>query len=197
MRGPLVVTVQVNGFVPEGEALTRAGARPGDLIYVSGTLGDAAAGLQRLQSSALGSDEALWLRERLDRPTPRLALGQALRGLASSCIDISDGLCADLGHIMERSILGAQVDSAALPLSPQLLALMGESEARQLALHGGDDYELCFTVPEQKESELLRLAATFDVPIRKIGEMNNEVGVLRIDAEPASGGGYDHFREPQ
>lgn len=197
VRGPLVVTVQVNGFVPEGEGLLRSEARPGDLVYVSGTLGDAAAGLELVQSGVLDSDEARWLRERLDLPTPRIALGQALRGLATSCIDISDGLCADLRHIMERSILGAAIDSNLVPLSPQLLAIKGESTARQLALHGGDDYELCFTVPETREAELLRLAATFDVPITKIGEMNNEVGVLRIDGEVVVGGGYDHFRESE
>ena len=95
---------------------------------------------------------------------------------------------------MERSHLGCDIDSHALPLSPQLLAVMGEG-AQALALHGGDDYELCFTVPEPKEAELLRLAATFDVPITCIGEVNNEVGVLRIDGELAPGCGYDHFRE--
>jgi thiamine-monophosphate kinase len=195
VRGPLVLTVQVNGFVPEGEALTRSEARPGDLLYVSGTLGDAAAGLELVQGDRLDSDAALWLRERLDRPTPRITLGQSLRGIASSCIDISDGLCADVGHIMERSILGAAIDSAQLPLSSQLLAVKGEDDARQLALHGGDDYELCFTVAEQKEAELQRLAASFDVAITKIGEVNNEVGVLRIDGEPIQGNGYDHFRE--
>lgn len=195
VRGPLVLTVQVNGFVPEGEGLLRAEARPGDLIYISGTLGDAAAGLSLVQGGDVNSEATQWLRERLDRPTPRIALGQALRGIASSCIDISDGLCADLGHIMERSILGAEIDSSLLPLSPQLLSLKDENSARKLALHGGDDYELCFTVPETKEPELLRLAATFDVPITKIGEVNNEVGVLRINGEPVAAGGYDHFRE--
>ncbi len=194
VRGPLVLTVQLNGFVPEGAALTRFDARPGDRLYVSGTLGDAAAGLQLLQADKLDSEEALYLRQRLDRPTPRIALGQALRGLATACIDISDGLCADVVHIMERSHLGCDIDSHALPLSPQLRAVIGEG-ATALALHGGDDYELCFTVPVQKEAELLRRAASFDLPITCIGEVNNEVGVLRIDGEPAQGSGYDHFRE--
>ncbi|MDH5784893.1 MAG: thiamine-phosphate kinase [Chromatiales bacterium] len=194
VRGPLVLTVQVTGFVPEGDELTRAGARPGDLLYVSGTLGDAAAGLEQVQSGTLDSEDARWLRERLDRPTPRVALGQALRGVATSCIDISDGLCADLGHIMERSILGAEIDSSLLPLSSQLLSVKDEEAARQLALYGGDDYELCFTVPETKEAELMRFAATFDVPITKIGEVNNEVSVMRIDGEPVTTSGYDHFR---
>jgi thiamine-monophosphate kinase len=194
VRGPLVLTLQASGFVPEGEALTRAGAAPGDLLYVSGTLGDAAAGLELVKAGSLNSREARWLRQRLDRPTPRIALGQALRGIASSCIDISDGLCADVAHIMERSHLGAAIDSRSLPLSPELLRVKGEEAARGLALNGGDDYELCFTVPEQKEAELLRLAATFAVAVTRIGEVNNEVGVLRVDGEIVSGGGYDHFR---
>jgi thiamine-monophosphate kinase len=195
VRGPLVLTVQVNGFVPEGEALTRFDARPGDLLYVSGTLGDAAAGLALVLGGEVEGEDARFLLERLDRPTPRIALGQALRGIASACIDISDGLCADVAHIMERSYLGCDIDSRALPLSSQLLALKGEAGAIPLALHGGDDYELCFTVPVQKEAELLRHAASFGVAITRIGEINNEVGVLRIDGEVVTGGGYDHFRE--
>jgi thiamine-monophosphate kinase len=197
VRGPLVLTVQLHGFVPEGAALTRFDARPGDLLYVSGTLGDAAAGLALVQANApasvLDGEEARYLRERLDRPTPRIALGLALRGIASACIDISDGLCADVGHIMERSHLGCEIESRLLPLSRQLLALKGETAARELALHGGDDYELCFSVPAQREAELLRLALTLDVPLTRIGEITNEVGVLRVDSEPVEGGGYDHF----
>lgn len=194
VRGPLVLTVQVHGFVPEGEALTRFDARPGDLLYVSGNLGDAASGLQHVQAGGPDSEAAHYLRERLDRPVPRIALGQALRGIASACIDISDGLCADVRHIMERSYLGCDIDSSALPLSPELLAVTGDG-AVALALHGGDDYELCFSVPVQREAELLRLARTLDLPLTRIGEINNEVGVLRIDGDVVQGGGYDHFRE--
>ncbi|MCW8918210.1 MAG: thiamine-phosphate kinase, partial [Gammaproteobacteria bacterium] len=194
VRGPLVVTVQMHGFVPEGEALTRSGARPGDLIYVSGTLGDAAAGLALVFDAAIDGEEARYLRARLDRPTPRIELGLALRGIASACIDISDGLCADVGHIMERSYLGAEIESRLLPLSRELLALRGEAAARELALYGGDDYELCFCVPPQREAELLRLARTLALPLTRIGEITNEVGVLRVDGEPVVGGGYDHFR---
>ena len=195
VRGPLVITVQLNGFVPEDGALTRAGARPGDRLYVSGTLGDAAVGLELLQSGITDSEEAQWLRARLDCPAPRIALGVALRGLASSCIDISDGLCADVRHIMERSHVGAEVDSSLLPLSSQLLSVKDASEARRLALQGGDDYELCFSVPEEREPELMRLAASLGVPITHIGEVTNEVGVLRVDGEVVQGRGYDHFRE--
>ncbi len=196
VRGPLVLTAQVHGQLAEGEELTRSGARPGDLLFVSGTLGDAAAGLELVQGSgSLDCDGADRLRQRLDYPTPRVALGRALCGLATSCIDISDGLCADLGHLMERSHLGAEIDSSLLPLSTELVAIKGESAARQLALHGGDDYELCFTVPEAKEAELMRLATTFEVTVSRIGEMTNEVGMLRCDGEPIACAGYDHFRE--
>lgn len=195
VRGPMVLTVQINGFVPEGEALTRNQARPGDKLYVSGTLGDAAAGLQLVQRGNTKGENEGYLIERLNRPSPRLSLGQALRGLATSCIDISDGLCADVGHIMERSHLGAEIDTTTLPLSTQILAIEERENAIKLALHGGDDYELCFTVPEEKEAELKRFAATFDVPIHAIGEMTNEVGVLRLDGEELKRvAGYDHFR---
>lgn len=194
VRGPLVLTLQINGFVPEDEGLTRFNARPGDLLYVSGTLGDAAAGLQAVVSDECDGASFDFLRGRLDRPTPRIALGQSLRGIATACIDISDGLCADVIHIMERSHLGCDIDSRLLPLSPELLTMKGELAATELALHGGDDYELCFSVPVQKEAELKRLAASFDLPISRIGEMNNEVGVLRIGGELARVEGYDHFR---
>jgi thiamine-monophosphate kinase len=195
VRGPLVITVQVNGFVPEGEGITRFDGRPGDRLYVSGTLGDAAAGLELVLADKVEGEEGAWLRERLDRPSPRLALGQALRGLASACIDISDGLCADVAHIMERSHLGCNIDSATLPLSGALIEIKGEKGARSLALNGGDDYELCFTVPQEREADLKRLAVTFDLPVTCIGELNNEVGVLRIDGNVVEGGGYDHFKE--
>lgn len=194
VRGPLVVTLQAHGLIPQGEALTRSGARPGDLLYVSGCLGDAAAGLNLVQQNDTEGDARHHLRERLDRPTPRLLLGQQLRGVATSCIDISDGLCADLRHLMERSHLGAVIDSSLLPLSPQLLSLFDAATASDFALYGGDDYELCFTVPEQKESELLHLTTTLDVPLTRIGEVNNEVGVLRVDGKVVTGSGYDHFR---
>ena len=194
VRGPLVVTVQMHGFLPEEAALTRFAACPGDRLYVSGTLGDAAAGLALVIDGAVDGEEVRYLRERLDRPTPRIGLGLALRGIASACIDISDGLCADVGHIMERSYLGAEIESRLLPLSRELLALKGEVAARELALYGGDDYELCFCVPPQREAELLRLARTLALPLTRIGEITNEVGVLRVDGEPVAGGGYDHFR---
>jgi thiamine-monophosphate kinase len=142
--------VAVHGFVPPGQALTRHGARVGDEVMVTGTLGDAVAGLFALREPPRDDAARAVLRQsligRLTRPEPRVAAGIALRGLATACVDISDGLLADLGHICERSGVGAQLEAARLPRSAALRALHGEDESLQLALGGGDNYELCFTV---------------------------------------------------
>ena len=184
-RGPLSISVVVHGFVPPGRALTRAGARVGDAVLVTGTLGDAAAGLALVQAnggthpvrperreakskdrySPGATDEPGSSRDyliaRLNRPTPRLAAGLALRERASACIDISDGLLADLGHLCTASGVGAEIDAAALPLSPALQALHDDAGALPFALGGGDDYELCFSVPPARvaevQDELVRL----------------------------------------
>lgn len=160
-RGPLSITVTVHGFVPPGKALRRAGAQVGDAVMVTGTLGDAAAGLccldhgrddaDRLIMAAGGSRAKLL--ERLNRPQPRLAAGTFLRGIASACIDVSDGLLADLGHLCTASGVGAQIDADALPLSSALLTLF-DAQARDFALAGGDDYELCFTVPAERAASV-------------------------------------------
>lgn len=194
-RGPaVVVTAQVMGAVPEGAALTRHGARAGDLIYVSGTLGDARAALGVLARPAhsLSEAERHWL-SRYYLPLPRLALGQRLRGIASAAIDISDGLAADLGHILESSGVGAQVDVSRLPLS---CALHGHPQALDFALGGGDDYELCFTAAPARRDELAGLAAELGLPLTVVGEIEAEPG-LRLQADgravvPVSDG-YRHF----
>jgi thiamine-monophosphate kinase len=164
-RGPLSVSVTVHGFVPSDEALRRTGARVGDAIFVTGTLGDAAAGLRALQPSARPDEDTSKLREylidRLNRPTPRLAAGIALRDQAHACVDVSDGLLADLGHICSASGVGAEIDAALLPRSSALLGLYDDTTALQFALSGGDDYELCFCVPAnqlaQVQADLSRL----------------------------------------
>jgi thiamine-monophosphate kinase len=164
-RGPLTVSVAVHGFVPPGKALTRQGARVGDVVLVTGTLGDAAAGLRALQPSARPDEDTSKLREylidRLNRPTPRLAAGIALRDQAHACVDVSDGLLADLGHICSASGVGAEIDAALLPRSSALLGLYDDTTALQFALSGGDDYELCFCVPAnqlaQVQADLSRL----------------------------------------
>ena len=214
-QGPLSITVTIHGFVPESAALTRAGAQVGDGVYVTSTLGDAAAGLRlSVPSLAKGGSKALnfflpphagggaeggrgQLLERLHRPTPRIAQGLLLRGRATACIDVSDGLAADLRHICTASGVGAQIDADALPASPELIAAFGTDERRALQLAGGDDYELCFTVPEALVPELLRDLADSCCAATRIGRIVAGSGVSVRDAQgnpvelPKSG--WEHF----
>lgn len=188
-RGPLTVSIQVQGFVPRHGALTRKGAQPGDLICVTGTLGDSRAGLETLLQAEPASALNESLRQRFYAPEPRLACGLALRNLASACIDISDGLLADLGHILTASSCGADLYSAALPLSPPLLAYTDKDTAQAWALRGGEDFELCFTLPPSQRHRLEALP----VPVAVIGQIS-AVNGIRIDGEPVTGeAGYDHF----
>lgn len=202
-RGPLALTVQILGLVPTGAALRRDGARPGDAVFVSGTMGDAAAGLalaQRELSVFRGADDH-FLRERFVTPTPRVDLGQALRGIASAAIDISDGLHADLGKLLMASAVGARIALEHLPLSEALVRSAGLERARELALGGGDDYELCFTVPANQVAAAERAAAASSCPIRRIGSIESQSGLRCFDrGHPAAiaVAGYDHFaREPR
>ncbi len=150
--GHLTITIQICGFVPTGQALLRSGARVGDEIYVTGTLGDAGLGLRCIQTDLAVSQAAReFAIDRLNRPTPRLSESALLRTVAHSAIDISDGLVADLGHILTASGVGAEIQLERLPLSP---AVREYADALHLALSAGDDYELCFTVPAQKSAEL-------------------------------------------
>lgn len=193
-RGPLSLTVQALGTVPTGLALRRAGAQPGDGIYVSGTLGDAALALAlRLEDAFVPTE----LATRLDRPTPRLALGRALRGRASAAIDISDGLLADLGHLCARSGVGAEIDFAALPRSAAFDAAARGAADADKPLCGGDDYELCFTLPAAQETGIGALSAAGGCALTRIGRITTEPGVRCQDAAgrlvtPARTG-FDHF----
>lgn len=194
-RGPgLAATVQVAGLVPEGAALTRAGACVGDVVCVSGTPGEAAAGLAQALAGTPGADPAL--RARLDRPLPRVALGQALRGRASACIDVSDGLAADAAHIAAASGVGIVLDAGALPVSPALAAAGSAAEAREWLLHGGDDYELCFTLPPAIAADAAWQRA-LDVAVTPIGRVDTGPGVrLRTDdgdERALEVRGYRHF----
>lgn len=194
-RGPLTLTLQAMGSVPVGQALTRGGARPGDLVVVSGTLGDARAGLDlALATPWADADDPLLAR--FVAPTPRVALGCALRGVAQAAIDVSDGLLADLGHITEWSRCGARVDVARLPLSAALCARVGLATAREFALAGGDDYELVLAVPPDRLAEAAQRARAVGVPLTVIGEFVAGAGVACHDAgqvfEPAARG-YLHF----
>ena len=185
--GPLLVAIEATGTFPDSRPpLLRSGARPGDRIYVTGTLGDAA--------GALGGTVSL--RARLDLPEPRVAAGLALRGIATSAIDVSDGLCADIGHVLRASGVGASLESARIPLSDELLAAYGRERAAELALVGGDDYELAFTVPPEREHRLD--AAPLEVPITPIGIVERTPGLrcLGPDGRPRPvPAGYEHFAD--
>lgn len=197
VRGPLQVVVQLQGLVPAGAALTRAGARPGDRLFVTGTLGDAGAGLALVQGAPAcdGAHDA-FLRRRLDYPEPRVAAGRSLCGIASAAIDVSDGLLADLGHILDASGVGAELALDAIPFSDALKSCVGDGAQRlRLALTSGDDYELCFTVPEDKLSRLDSVVAEWEVPLTCIGEIRKGAGIGFGKGEPPVGilGGFDHF----
>jgi thiamine-monophosphate kinase len=194
-RGPLSVCVTVHGFVEEGRALRRGGARVGDDLWASGTLGDAAAALSQWRAGGAAEPP---LRARLDRPTPRLALGAALAGIATACIDVSDGLLADLGHLCTASGVGADARLDALPVSPALAALFTDETRHVLQAGGGDDYELCFTAsPEQAEA--VRAAADkAATPVARIGRIVDGTAVRALLADGAEWSppqhGYEHFR---
>ena len=198
-RGPLTLSVQIMGEVPRGAALRRDGARAGDDVWVSGTLGDAALALAALDGRVdVPKPSLARLRQRLDRPTPRVALGLALRGVARSAIDVSDGLVGDLGHICERSGLAAEVDVDALPKSTALKACDDARAVRAAQLAGGDDYELCFTAPRAARAAVRAAAREVRVPVACIGRMLRGAARVRVLSAGRElrlpRGGYDHFR---
>ena len=197
-QGPVAISVTLLGWVPAGEALRRSGAAPGDALFVSGTPGDAAAGLALEQGRLAAEATRESLRDRFLFPEPRVALGARLRGYASACIDVSDGLLADALKLARASGCGVELEAARLPLSAPLRAL-GSPQARSFALTGGDDYELCFTVPVR---QLERLGA--DLPsaqwgYTRIGTVCLEAGAHVRDesgVKSVAAPGYDHFAGP-
>ncbi len=199
-RGPLTVTVQAHGLVPADGALLRSGARAGDRVFVSGNLGDAAAALAVFGGSWNTTPEhRVYLEKRFYRPTPRLALGRALLPVASSAIDISDGLLADLGHIAAASDVAAVLDVDRLPLSPALAGYPERAQALDWALGGGDDYELCFTVPESRIETVTTVARDCRVALTEVGRIATGQGVQCRDArgDPVTPAvpGYQHFSD--
>lgn len=191
-RGPLSITITAIGDVPHRQAVRRDGAKPGDLICVTGTLGDGAAGLQEILAGRVPAEPLL---RQLNRPQPRVAAGVALRGLATAMIDLSDGLAGDLQHILDASGVGAVLDVDALPSSAALLAHAADADARRaLQLGGGDDYELCLCLPAERLVEACRVV---DVPLTVIGQITAErefrlrTGDGATMTSPASG--YRHF----
>ncbi len=204
-QGPLNICITVFGEVPRGQALLRSGAKVGDDIYVSGTLGDARLALEALQGKLELPPEVLAAaRLRLEHPTPRVALGTALRGIATSCIDISDGLAGDLGHILKASGVGAQVDAEAtinlVAASARKTSATGQFDARKqlkTVFSGGDDYELAFTAPPAARADVQAASSTSQTPVTRIGVIQAEPGLRLVDGagQPidVQFSSFDHF----
>jgi len=197
-RGPLNLCITVFGELPAGQALLRSGARAGDELYVSGTLGDARAALEVFRGG-LSVDRAAFetLRLAMEQPQPRVALGQALRGIATSAIDVSDGLLGDLGHVLRRSQVGATLEVDALPRSA-VLGTLSAALQREFTLAGGDDYELVFSAPPGLAAEVHAAASSAGVNVTRIGRLDAEPGLRLVDAHGAAlanrFGSFDHFK---
>ena len=196
--GPLNICITVFGVVPEGQALLRSGARAGDELWVSGTLGDARLALEAFRGSVLLPGAAFdAVRLRMECPTPRVALGQALRGVASSAIDLSDGLVGDLGHVLARSGVGATVDADGLPRSAVLDA-MPRALQLECMLAGGDDYELLFSAAPSRENDVRAAAERAAVAVTRIGRIEAAPGLRTVDGRGVALGqrfaSFDHFR---
>ena len=189
-KGPPAVTIQVIGVCPKGGEIRRDGAKAGDLIYLSGPLGSAALALAMLKSGRSPQPDCY---KRLLRPTPRVELGVSLRGIASAMIDVSDGLLADLGHLLGAGRVGARINMDSIPVDTYLDSECHSAEKWRYVLSGGDDYELCFTVPPAKQQELERIGQ----PGYRIGAITPEQGLCCIRNDGSEhipeGAGYSHF----
>ncbi len=197
VRGPLGVSLQITGFVPPGQALTRKGAKPGDGIYLTGATGLAGAGLACMLGDLQVQDEPPVWRQRFMRPQPRLAQGQALRGLASACLDISDGLLRDMGRLLEAGAVGATLQVQDLPGLSEMSSRVGEERARNLLLSAGDDYELCFTVPRKHEAKVVALGREWDCGCTRIGQVTELQSIRLLSNEqeiPFPAPGFEHFQ---
>lgn len=199
VRGPLVITIQVAGWVEADGWLTRSGARPGDLLFVSGIPGEAAAGLAVIQRRMLGGESAAFLQHRFLRPRPRIELGRQLRTVASAAMDVSDGLLTDLKKLCAASGVGARLNVDGLPESPAMHELFEAEDGLQYALAGGDDYELLFTLPAERAPAVLS-TLQFQQRVTQIGVITAATGDDRPvqclrDGQPfrIKRAGYDHF----
>lgn len=197
-QGPLALCITVFGEVPAGAALLRSGARAGDDLWVSGTVGDARLALEVFRGvRTLDGDAFDRVRRAMELPQPRVALGLALRGIATSAIDVSDGLLGDLGHVLRRSGVGARVDADAVPRSADVRGLPPEQQ-RECTLAGGDDYELVFTAAPPDASAVAAAASKAGVAVTRIGRIEAEPGLRLVDAAgapiAARYGSFDHFR---
>ncbi len=197
-RGPLTVCITVFGEVPAGQALLRSGARAGDDLYVSGSLGDARLALEAARGTLTAPAPVLAAaRERLDAPTPRVALGLGLRGIATSAIDISDGLLGDLGHVLRQSGVGATVDADAAASLLEAGSAVQAERRRAYALAGGDDYELAFTAPASAREAVQAAASRAGTRVTRIGRIESGGGLRLVDAQgqpvPGEFPSFDHF----
>ncbi|MDB5880142.1 MAG: thiL [Ramlibacter sp.] len=197
-RGPLNICITVFGEVPKGSALLRSGARAGDDIYVSGNLGDARLALEVFRGSlSLPAELFEAARARLEQPRPRVALGLALRGIASSAIDISDGLVGDLGHVLRQSGVGAQIDCGAAGTLMDAAAALDEERKLEFILAGGDDYELAFTAAASQREAVRAAAEQAHTPVTRIGRIEAQPGLrlLDRDGQPVARhyASFDHF----
>jgi thiamine-monophosphate kinase len=197
-QGPLNICITVFGEVPPGQALLRSGARAGDDLYVSGTVGDARLALECFRGSvALSGDAFEQVRLAMEQPQPRVALGVALRGVATSAIDVSDGLLGDLAHILQRSAVGATLEVDAVPRS-RVLASQALALQRECTLAGGDDYELVFTAPPAQAQAVQAAAQRAGTPVTRIGRIESERALVLLDAHGQrvahTFGSFDHFK---
>jgi thiamine-monophosphate kinase len=188
-RGPLNITITMFGMVENSKAMKRSGARPGDSVYVSGTIGDAGFCFWKLSNGLIPSNQEL---KRLNCPIPRVELGLVLKNLASACIDVSDGLEQDLSHILKASSVGAVIEVEKIPISEALLGHIKDTSDWSIALCGGDDYELCFTIPEGNEEALKKISKSCNVNITRIGVVTESLG-LQIKGFDGPRKSYQHF----
>jgi len=188
-RGSLNITIAMIGIVENSKALTRSGARPGDGVYVSGTIGDAGFCFWKLSNGLVPSNQEF---KRLNCPIPRIELGLVLKNLASACIDVSDGLEQDLSHILTASSVGAVVEVEKIPISEALLGHINDTNDWSIPICGGDDYELCFTIPEGNEETLKKISESCNVDITRIGVVSESLG-LKIEGFDGPSKSYQHF----
>jgi thiamine-monophosphate kinase len=197
-KGPLSITIQIQGLVPIGKAVRRDGAQQDDLIYISGTLGDAGVGLDIIQQKLVVADEhETFFLNSLNRPEISIEAGLRLRDIASSAIDISDGLISDLGHILEASHVGAELKMENIPLSEAMQKCINKQDAWNYALTSGDDYKLCFTACSENHNQIIDVFKDINVSVNCIGRITEGSKLICLDSDgtgfDSSGSSYQHF----
>lgn len=189
-KGVLSMTLNVSGTINQGKALLRSAAQAGDRIFVSNRIGDAALAWRQIQQKLTPSDQLL---QRFNRPDPRVALGQALVGVANACIDISDGLEQDLGHILKHSNVGARIDLSQLPLGQEVQSYIQKTQDWCVALAGGDDYELCFSVAPENLKKLTKIEKNLKIKLKEIGVITQNQGIEKVGDFDKKCSSYQHF----